>query len=193
VTGFRQPCPLYGEQRCSVYPNHPLTCQVYQCDLLKKFLTLGTAMGGSMLFSLIGSWVFGREYSDRTVKDLLALPTSRSAIVLAKFVVIAGWSAALTIRGSHPGDNGNPRHCGCHADYFLRQRRARLFAGVAILAVSLAQVVGIIGYGEYFPWAIPGLYSQGENLGMVSYVIVILTSVIGIAGTLTLCLGTFII
>jgi len=62
-----------------------------------QFLTLGTAMGGFMLFSLIGSWVFGREYSDRTVKDLLALPTSRSAIVLAKFVVIAGWSAALTI------------------------------------------------------------------------------------------------
>ena len=62
-----------------------------------QFLTLGTAMGGFMLFSLIGSWVFGREYSDRTVKDLLALPTSRSAIVLAKFVVIAGWSAALTV------------------------------------------------------------------------------------------------
>jgi hypothetical protein len=36
-----------------------------------------------------------------------------------------------------------------------------------------------------FLWAIPGLYSQGENLGMVSYVIVILASVAGIAGTLT--------
>jgi ABC-2 type transport system permease protein len=41
--------------------------------------------------------VFGREYSDRTLKDLLALPTLRSAIVLAKFVVVASWSAALTV------------------------------------------------------------------------------------------------
>jgi ABC-2 type transport system permease protein len=33
------------------------------------FLALGTAVGGIMIFGLIGSWVFGREYSDRTVKD----------------------------------------------------------------------------------------------------------------------------
>jgi uncharacterized protein len=36
--GFRQPCPLYREQRCSVYPNHPPTCKAYQCKLLKNFL-----------------------------------------------------------------------------------------------------------------------------------------------------------
>jgi len=36
--GFRQPCPLYREQRCSVYPNHPATCRAYRCDLLKKHL-----------------------------------------------------------------------------------------------------------------------------------------------------------
>jgi len=39
--------------------------------------------------------------------------------------------------------------------------------GVAILAIALAQIVGVIGYGEYFPWAIPGVYSQGEQLGAV--------------------------
>ncbi len=36
--GFRQPCPLYREDRCSVYPDHPRTCRAYQCDLLKKRL-----------------------------------------------------------------------------------------------------------------------------------------------------------
>ena len=36
--GFRQPCPLYREQHCSVYPNHPSTCRSYRCDLLKKYL-----------------------------------------------------------------------------------------------------------------------------------------------------------
>ena len=54
-------------------------------DLLAQSI----AVGGLILFSLIGSWVFGREFVDRTVKDLLALPTARSAIVAAKFLVIA--------------------------------------------------------------------------------------------------------
>ena len=38
--------------------------------------------------------------------------------------------------------------------------------------------------GESLPWSIPALFAQGENLGVVSYVIVILTSVAGVAGTL---------
>ena len=33
-------------------------------------LAQATAIGGIMLFGLIGSWVFGREYSDHTLKDL---------------------------------------------------------------------------------------------------------------------------
>jgi ABC-2 type transport system permease protein len=53
-----------------------------------------------------------------------------------------------------------------------------------ILAMGLAQLINAAGWGEYFPWSIPALYVQGENLGTVSYVIVILTSVTGIAGTL---------
>ncbi len=60
-------------------------------------LAQAIAGGGMVLFGLIGAWVFGREYSDRTLKDLLALPTSRSTIVLAKFIVVAAWSAALTV------------------------------------------------------------------------------------------------
>ncbi|MEV0143917.1 MULTISPECIES: ABC transporter permease [unclassified Nonomuraea] len=39
---------------------------------------------------MIAIWLFGREFSDHTAKDLLALPTSRTAIVAAKFVVAAG-------------------------------------------------------------------------------------------------------
>jgi ABC-2 type transport system permease protein len=146
------------------------------------------------------------------VKDLLALPTSRSAIVLAKFVVIAGWSAALTILilsiglavGTAVVLPPVPAQVIVQGGVTLAITAILAIAvvtpiiffasaghgylppvGVAILAVGLAQVVGIIGYGEYFPWTIPGLYSQGENLGIVSYVIVILASVAGIASTLT--------
>ncbi|WP_394697887.1 ABC transporter permease [uncultured Methanomethylovorans sp.] len=46
-------------------------------------LTLGT-----IGFGIISSWIFGREYSDRVIQDLLALPVPRSTIVLSNFVVI---------------------------------------------------------------------------------------------------------
>jgi ABC-2 type transport system permease protein len=179
-----------------------------------RLLALSSAMGGFMLFSLIGSWVFGREYSDRTIQDLLALPTSRSAIVFAKFVVVASWSAALTamicVVGLLVG-------LGVGAVVALPQASMQVilqggvtvaiatcltialvtpicfFAsaghgylppmGVAMLVMFLVQVIGMAGWGEYFPWSIPALYAQGGNLGTVSYVIVILTSVAGIAGT----------
>jgi ABC-2 type transport system permease protein len=54
--------------------------------------------------------------------------------------------------------------------------------GIVILAVFLAQVITVTGRGEYFPWAIPALYTQGENLGIISYLIVILTGLAGLAG-----------
>ena len=176
-----------------------------------RFLALVTAMGGMLLFGLIGSWVFGREYSDRTVKDLLALPTSRAAIVFAKFVVVASWSTALTAMNCLVG-------LGVGAAVGLPQASMQFilqggvtvaiaacltialltpiafFAsaghgylppmGVAMLVMFLVQVIAQAGWGEYFPWSIPALYAQGGNLGTVSYVIVILTSLAGITGTL---------
>jgi len=34
---FRQPCPAYNGN-CTVYPNHPLSCQGFECALLKQLL-----------------------------------------------------------------------------------------------------------------------------------------------------------
>src|SRR5512135_1525958 len=47
------------------------------------------AAGGFFLFVLVVSWVFGREFADGTLKDMLAVPVQRSSIVLAKFIVMA--------------------------------------------------------------------------------------------------------
>src|SRR6476469_5765967 len=33
-----------------------------------------TAVGGTLIYGIIHIWVFGREFSDHTAKDLLALP-----------------------------------------------------------------------------------------------------------------------
>ena len=48
------------------------------------------AVGGMLLFALIAAWVFGRELADRTARNLLAVPTSRTATVLAKLLVAGG-------------------------------------------------------------------------------------------------------
>jgi ABC-2 type transport system permease protein len=188
-----------------------LTMGVADWPTYLEFLTLGTAVGGLILFSLIGSWVFGREYSDRTVKDLLALPTSRSAIVSAKFILVFCWSVALVIMifpialiiGTALALPDVPAQVILRGGMTLATTAILTLAvvppilffasaghgylppmGVAILVMALAQIVGVIGWGEYFPWAIPGVYSQGEQLGALSYIIVILTSAAGIAGTL---------
>lgn len=55
------------------------------------------AAGGLLLFSLVISWMFGREFTDGTLKDMLAVPVQRSSILLAKFIVVAVWSAVLTM------------------------------------------------------------------------------------------------
>ena len=44
------------------------------------FLSLlgqATTIGGAILFAFLTAWVFGREFADRTVRGLLANPTSR--------------------------------------------------------------------------------------------------------------------
>ncbi|KJQ63103.1 ABC-2 family transporter protein [Streptococcus gordonii] len=55
------------------------------------------SVGGLLIFGFTASWVFGREYSDKTMIDLLALPIKRDTIVLSKFIVIALWSYILSI------------------------------------------------------------------------------------------------
>ena len=175
------------------------------------FLTQAVAGGGIVLFGLIVSWVFGREYSDRTVKDLLALPTSRSSVVLAKFGVVAAWSAGLTVLTclvglgigaaiQLPGATtpallqgmSNILVAGSMAialvtpiAFFASAGRGYLAPiGFVFLLSLLTQVLSAAGWGEFFPWAIPGLFSQGADLGLISYAIVVLTGLVGIAATL---------
>ncbi|MCP4197650.1 MAG: ABC transporter permease subunit [Proteobacteria bacterium] len=175
-----------------------------------NLLAQATAVGGLILFSLIGSWVFGREYSDRTIKDLLALPISRSAIVAAKFVLIAAWSTVLVLIiygvglavGAAVDLPQVPAQVIQQGSVTIAITAALTIAsitpiiffasaghgylppmGVAILAIVFAQVVAIAGWGEYFPWSIPALYSQGVPLGAVSYVIMALTGIAGVAAT----------
>jgi ABC-2 type transport system permease protein len=72
-------------------------------------LSQAVAVGGIMIYGVIAIWLFGREFSDRTAKDLLALPTSRTAIVAAKFTLAAGWALLLAAQAASACPAGPPR------------------------------------------------------------------------------------
>lgn len=174
-------------------------------------LAQSIAIGGIILFGFIGSWVFGREYADRTVKDLLALPTSRTSIVVAKFVVVLLWSAILAAAVYFVGlavgaavrlppapegtiGQGTVSIAVSAALTIVLVTPVAFVAsagqgylaplGAMILAIILAQVVAVTGWGEFFPWSIPALISQGAQPGLASYLIVTLTSAAGVTGTI---------
>ncbi len=179
-------------------------------------LAQATALGGMFLFGLVATWVFGREYSDHTAKDLLALPTAREAIVVAKFVVVACWSALLTAMvwglgwgvGSAIGLSGSSPDLTLYAagqiavvagltilllpPFALVASAGRGYLpsiGSIFLAVFLAQILAALGWGPYFPWAVPSLLSgaagpSAAELGAESYLVVALAGLAGVAGTL---------
>lgn len=64
----------------------------YLSLLLQAVLALGP-----LAYGIVTAWVFGREYSDHTAKDLLALPTPRASIVVAKLLVVAAWAVLITL------------------------------------------------------------------------------------------------
>ncbi len=168
-----------------------------------NLLSQAVAIGGMVLFGIITAWVFGREFSDRTVKDLLALPTDRKTIVAAKLIIIALWSSCLTLfvfgfgivigKLVHiPGWSLALLYSsfidilGAGMLTILLMPFVALVASVGrgylpafgwtFLTIILAQVVAFTGWGDYFPWTIPALFSGAAGtrdilLGLHSYAI----------------------
>ncbi len=180
--------------------------------LLKQNFSVGGILG----FGFITSWVFGSEYAERTLKDLLALPVSRTTIVLAKFAVIFLWCLILALLIFFMGIAvGMAIGLGelslqAIASEFLRFEITALlliilcapvafFAnygqgymlpfGFIIVVIIIAQFVSTLGFASYFPWAIPALYlgaagAENEHLSMLSFIILFLTSGVGVYLTL---------
>lgn len=192
-----------------------LTAGTAEWSTLFNMLSQATAVGGAIIFAIVTAWVFGREFSDRTAKEFLALPTSREAIVAAKFVLIALWTFALTvlilILGLIVGNNVDIPGWSMgllqssivdilgsavltiallpFVALIASAGRGYMPAfGWMIFTVALAQIAVITGWGDWFPWSVPALFSgavglRAELLGMHSYVIVLLTSLIGLIAT----------
>jgi ABC-2 type transport system permease protein len=178
-------------------------------------LLQGIAMGGAILFALITSWVFGREFSDHTAKEIMALPTSRAAIVSAKFVLLALWTMALTvlvvvvglavgIAVAIPGWSSELAWTSIRSIVsiafftFLLTPFVALVAswgrgylppmGWTIFSLVLANIAALLGWGDWFPWAIPVMVSgmvksQAGAAGLHSYVVISLAFIAGLAAT----------
>lgn len=180
-----------------------------------NILAQAVAVGGAILFAIVTAWVFGREFSDRTAKELMALPTPRETIVSAKFVVIAVWTLALTIfifligllvgtLVDIPGwsqellRSASTDVLGAAVLTISLLPFVALFAGLGhgelppigwtVLTVVLAQIAAVTGWGDWFPWSVPALFSgaagpRADLMGVHSYVIVLIASALGTAAT----------
>jgi ABC-type transport system involved in multi-copper enzyme maturation permease subunit len=179
-------------------------------------LTQSISVGGILIFGFVASWIFGREYSENTAKDLLALPTSRTAIINGKFIVYLVWSFTLAVSNLLTGfligsflrlpaleKDAMLNHL---VSYFITTlltllpgSTVALMAiwgrgylaplGFVALVLVLAQVIAATGYGNYFPWSVPGLFSgaAGEykkQLNEASYIILFVTAIGGYLATI---------
>jgi ABC-2 type transport system permease protein len=173
------------------------------------------AVGGSVLFGVIIVWTFGREFSQGTAKDLLALPTPRTTIVGAKFAVTAAWCLLLTLQTyllglaigatlGLPGWSAAVAATGLTnllltavmtiavvTPFALAASLGRGYLagiGAMFVAVFLAQVIALLGYGPYFPWSVPALFTgiagpDRDPPGPLGYGLVALLGVAGMLGT----------
>ncbi len=151
-----------------------------------SLLTQAISIGGLVVFGFVASWIFGREYSDRTIKDLLALPISRNIIVISKFIVVFLWCVILSMSvlligllvGKFidiPGFSldvllsGSIIFAICSLLTILLSTPVAFFAsigrgylsplGFMILTIVISQIIAALGFGEYFPWSIPAVAS----------------------------------
>lgn len=175
--------------------------------------------GGLIIFGFIFVWIFGREFSDKTVYDILSLPTSRVSIVMAKLITAAYWSMALVLMAFMMtlGVGIILQLPGWSAATILNGLRLLLITGLLtvlssisfalaasifrgylaavgclFLALVLGQIITQLGYGQYYPWSIPMLYSGAAEalsgrtaspIGPVSFMLVAVVSVFSLVIT----------
>jgi ABC-type transport system involved in multi-copper enzyme maturation permease subunit len=154
-------------------------------------LVQGFAGVGVIGIGFVASWIFGREFSEHTIKDILVLPVSRSYIVLSKFIVILLWSIILSIVyfaisilvgllidipnwsnelvllniSKYSVTSLLTILLSTPVAFLASYSRGYMLPmGFVILTLIVANFTGIVGLGPYFPWAIPGLYGTASRL-----------------------------
>ena len=146
--------------------------------------------------------------------DLLALPVPRYKVVLAKMIAILAWCVVLVLFVftlglglgyllNLPGWSWPSLLSALHTisvtsilaillctpvTWMASLSRGYLAPlAFVILSIVLAQIIGALGFGIYFPWAVPAIYSNmigaQSILTLTSYLVLVMTSMAGLAGT----------
>jgi ABC-2 type transport system permease protein len=168
-------------------------------------------VGGSILFAFLAAWVVGREFADRTLRSLLANPTPRRTIVVAKAIVIGSWGLAISawvlVLGLAIGaviglpdwsaNDAVTMVASVGVAMFLTiglQAWAMFFAGVgrgyiaplawAVAMVATSQVLAVLGWGSWFPWSVPAILAGagGAQVEPVTVGAVVLVIVVAAVG-----------
>jgi len=145
-----------------------------------------TGIVSVVLFSLVTAYVFGREYSDGTAKNMLALPVTRAWFPVAKLLVVLVWCGLLTVviitvgflvgaALKLPGFSVTLAAASVGEillvallGYLLMPVVAWIAAlgrgylaplGFALLTLLLGMGLGATGWGKWFPWSIVPLFA----------------------------------
>ena len=177
-------------------------------DWSSYFISLSQviSVGGLLIFGFITSWIFGREYSDKTMIDLLILPIKRETVVLSKFIVIALWSYVISIfallLGLLAGKliglagwdsiivfKGILTFSYCTTLTILLSTPVAFFACLGrgylsplafiVFTILFSQLGSALNLGEYIPWSIPALASG--ITGKVSFNLGSIISLFGVS------------
>ena len=149
-------------------------------------LLQGMAAAGAVIFALLAAWVFGGEFTNRTAKELLAVPTARATIIASKIVLLFLWDLMLALIlfivglgiGSLLQMPGWSLQLGLESlgtllwvsfltillmplvAFLASSGRGYLAPiGWAFLTLALAQIAAVLGWGDWFPWSVPALLS----------------------------------
>lgn len=178
----------------------------YLAEILKIFTSI-LVIG----FAFTTCWVFGREYTDQTIHDLLVKPVSKLSVAISKFIALLLWNSLLTVLmfavvllvGAYIGPTSGTAALILH--YFL------MFMGASLLVMSVSTlssfmanvtrgylapigiiflivlVINIVSDYEwllaYIPWTIPRLLISDGALSPVSMTILAITGIAGFVGT----------
>lgn len=188
------------------YGTKDASWDLYLADVLKNFASL-LVIG----FGFTTCWVFGREYTDKTINDLLVKPVSKLYIAVSKFIAIFLWNSLLTIImfivviliGAYIGLIGGT--VVLIMNYFFVFMAVSLLTmfvstvssfmanvtkgylapiGLIFLIVIIINVVENVGLTAYIPWTIPGLLLSSGVLSPISVLILAVTGIIGLVGTI---------
>ena len=148
-----------------------------------------SALFAILLFSIIISYLFGREYNEHTLKTMLTVPISRGKFLISKYVMFLIWILILTVVTSLStlAFGFSAGLSGFSLQLFINSFAELLFANIllfltfspfvfislfitnmvpAMVGGASLTLVSLLVNGQswapYVPWACPYLISSGE-------------------------------